>query len=60
MRWNAGEILFVILAAAYVALGIYGKWRKLKEDFLIERERRLGLAAAEAETEPTNPKASPN
>jgi hypothetical protein len=49
MKWNAGEILFVVLAAAYVALGIYGKWRKLKEDYLIERERRLGLAAAEAE-----------
>lgn len=51
MRWNAGEILFVILAAGYVALGIYGKWRKLKEDYHIEREKRLRLAA-DTDTEP--------
>jgi hypothetical protein len=51
MTWNTGEILFVILAAGYVALGLYGKWRKLKEDYLIEREKRLALAEAEADAD---------
>lgn len=45
MRWNFGMALFVILAAGYVVLGMYGKYRKLMEDFheaRAERAARIG------------------
>ena len=30
---NPGLIVLIVLAAGYVALALYGKYRKLKEDF---------------------------
>ena len=45
MRWNFGEILFLALAAGYLALGLYGKYRRLKEAWLEERDKRLRIAS---------------
>lgn len=36
-------VLFIALAAAYLALGLYGKYRKLMEDFREARAEREAL-----------------
>ena len=51
---NAVGWTFVGLASAYVALALYGKYRKLKDDFreAREEEARLQESLREDEAEP--------
>jgi hypothetical protein len=49
---NSAEWVFLGLAGAYVVLALYGKYRRIKEDFLEAREAEAAMRRTEEEPGP--------